>query len=212
MVMQKDGTPIRRPSFVHFGSEGPAREAYDRLAMATVQHSPSQQTVREEERVLAISYERALAMIPRLVRRVTGAQVQTLGDGYFVAETTDSRRELTIRLGRQGPDTRFSVRVESRTIVWMIVLVAVVAIGTAGLGVFPLIPWLQSVARREARERELLVHKTFRAIEDAVAEQDLAKGYRIAPGADVLTRAGERDELFDEAPGEERRKRSGRAV
>lgn len=180
--------------------------------MTMAQQSPAQQTVREEERVLGISYDRALAMVPRLVREATGAEVQTLGDGYFVAEMKvgSSKRELTVRLGRQGPDTRLSVRVESHAIVWMITLVIVLAIATAGLGIIPLIPWLQSVARREARERELLVHKTFRAIEDAVAEQGLSKGYRIAPGADAVTREGGQAEPLEE-PGEERRRRSGAA-
>lgn len=145
------------------------------------------QNIREEERVLGITYERALAMVPRLIREAANAEVQTLGDGYFVATAADgsAKRDVTVRLGRQGADTRVSVRVETYTQASMTVLVVLVAIFTAGLGVLPLIPWFQSVQRQQARARDLLVHRTFRAIEDAVAEQGVAGNYRIAPGADA---------------------------
>jgi hypothetical protein len=155
------------------------------------QSAPVQQNVREEERVLGISYERALAMVPRLMRDAANAEVQTLGDGYFVAQAADgsSKRDVTVRLGRQGADTRVSVRVETYTQASMTAMIIVVAILTMGLGILPLIPWLQSVARTQARERDLLVHRTFRAIEDAVAQQGVASNYRIAPGADATVPA-----------------------
>jgi len=180
--------------------------------MTMAQPSPAHQTVREEERVLGISFERALAMIPRLVRDATGAEVQALGDGYFVGvhDGGNAKRELTIRLGRQGPDTRFSVRVESHMVFWIVFAVILVGIATVAIGLIPLIPWLQSVQRREARERELLVHRIFRAIEDAVAEQGVSKGYRIAPGADAVMRENDQQAAHDEAT-EERRMQSGAA-
>jgi hypothetical protein len=157
------------------------------------QQTPAQPNVREEERVLGITYERALAMVPRLVREATGVEVETLGDGYFVAHPADgsAKREVTVRLGRQSADTRVSVRVETYTQASMTALVIIVAMLTAGLGILPLIPWLQSMARKQARERDLLVHRTFRAIEDAVAEQGVAGNYRIAPGADASVQEDE---------------------
>jgi len=151
------------------------------------QQAPAQLTVREDERVLPITYERALAMAPRIAREATGSELEELGDGYFVTKETKgtSRREVTLRLGRQGADTRLSVRVESFTDPWVATFIVLMAIVTLGIGVLALIPWIQSNQRRAARERDLLVHKTFRAFEDAVAEQGVAKGYRIAPGADA---------------------------
>ncbi|MBX3186527.1 MAG: hypothetical protein KF819_05910 [Labilithrix sp.] len=147
---------------------------------------PSNQSIREEERVLGIVYDRAVTMVPRLIQSATGAAPQELGDGYFVVETGDggARRQVTVRLGRQGADTRVSVRVETFTRATTTIIIVLVAIFTAGFGILPLIPWLQSVTRKQAQERDLLVHRTFRAIEDAVAEQGAAGNYRIAPGAD----------------------------
>jgi hypothetical protein len=143
--------------------------------------------VREEERVLPITYERALAMLPRLVKQTTGAEVAELGDGYFVATTvSDSQRqEMTIRLGRNGADTRLSVRVETSTEARLIFLFVALAIVTFGLGLLVALPWAQAAQRKSARARELLVHKTFRCFEDAVAEQGTTTNYRVAPGADA---------------------------
>lgn len=137
--------------------------------------------------MLGITYERALAMVPRLIREATGAEVETLGDGYFVAtpRSGSAKRDVTVRLGRQGADTRVSVRVETYTEASMTAIVILVAIFTAGLGILPLIPWFQSVQRQQARERDLLMHRTFRAIEDAVAEQGVGGNYRVAPGMDA---------------------------
>jgi hypothetical protein len=161
------------------------------------QHGAASPTpVREEERVLPITYERALAMVPRLVKQTNGADVTELGDGYFIANTTaDSRRhEMTIRLGRQGAETRLSVRVES-VVEWRLMLVFLVfAIVTFGLGVLIAIPWMQAAMRKSARARELLVHKTFRSFEDAVAEQGATTSYRVAPGADANVPETEEEE------------------
>ena len=159
------------------------------------------QTVREEERVLGIGYERALAMVPRLVRAATGAEPNELGDGYFVASLVERsmKREVTVRLGRQGPDTRFSVRVESYSHGKAILLFILFATLTLGLGMLVALPWMIAMQRREARERDLLVHKTFRAIEDAVAEQGAAGSYRIGPGADAAI--PEEEELAESTGG-----------
>jgi hypothetical protein len=166
-----------------------------------------QQTLREEERVLGISYDRAIAMMPRLIRDTTGAQPETLGDGYLIATVKQKnvRRELTVRLGRQGADTRFAVRVESFTLARMLPVFILAAILTAGLGVILLLPWLHSLARREARERDLLVHKVFRSIEDAVAEQGTAGNYRIAPGVGAVERETEMELRADGGDAEEQR-------
>jgi hypothetical protein len=157
------------------------------------QPATPQVTSREEERVLAISYDRAVAMIPKLAETATGAQPTALGDGYYVVkvEHPNGVREVTIRLGRQGADTRFSVRVDTIKSLPPKITILVVVFGllTFGLGVLAFLPWLVGIQRREARERELLVHKTFRAIEDAVAEQGVAGGYRIGPGADAASPA-----------------------
>ncbi len=163
------------------------------------QPAQNAQPIREEERVLGITYERALAMMPKLLESVTGAAPQALGDGYLVVPIRDGsqRRELTVRLGRQGADTRFSVRAESFNITWMITLIIAVAIFTAGLGIIPLIPWMQRTMRQQARERDLLIHRTFRAIEDAVAEQGSSMSYRIAPGADANVRVEEAEPLSE---------------
>jgi len=157
------------------------------------QPAQPQATAREEERVLGITYERSAAMIPKLIRQVTSAEPQELGDGYFLTpiEVGSQRREVTVRLGRQGADTRFSVRVESLTQVWFTTLIIIVGVCTLGLGILPLIPWTQSVQRRETRERELLTHKVFRAIEEAVAAQGVATNYRVGPGADANVRVEE---------------------
>jgi hypothetical protein len=174
------------------------------------QNNVGQQTTREEERVLGISYDRAIAMIPRLMREATGAEPEALGDGYLVARavTETATREVTVRLGRQGADTRFSVRVETLSQLKLTMTVVVVAMLTLGLGVFVLIPWIISRQRKDARDRDLLVHKTFRAIEDAVAEQGVASNYRIAPGADAAspTRvAADEPEPSEEAVAEDAR-------
>jgi hypothetical protein len=157
--------------------------------MTMNQPAQAQQTQREEERVLGISYDRAIQMIPKLIRQASGSNPEELGDGYYVAKLEGSagsqKREITVRLGRQGPDTRISVRVESFANPLYISIIIVVAIATLGIGVLPLIPWMQSIARKEGRERELLVHKTFRAIEEAVAQQGVSTNYRIGPGADA---------------------------
>jgi hypothetical protein len=160
----------------------------------TQQNTP-QLTSREEERVLGITYDRAVAMIPRLAKEAIGTEPTALGDGYFVVkvEHPNGVREVTIRLGRQGADTRFSVRVDTikSMSAQMTVIVVVFGIVTMGLGLLPFLPWLVGRQRQEARERDLLVHKTFRAIEDAVAEQGVAGGYRIGPGADATAPAEE---------------------
>jgi hypothetical protein len=156
--------------------------------MTMNQPPPAQQSVREEERVLGITYDRAVQMIPKLIRDASGANPQELGDGYYVAQLAGSsgqKREITVRLGRQGADSRFSVRVESFARPVYVAIMIIVGVATFGLGILPLIPWIQSIQRKEARERELLVHKTFRAIEEAVAQQGLSTNYRVAPGADA---------------------------
>jgi hypothetical protein len=177
----------------------------------TQQQNAGQPKIREEERVFGISYERALAMLPRLIRDTTGAEAQALGDGYFVAEmeSEDVKRELTFRLGRQGPDTRFSLRVETTRDVahWRMAIFVVVTVVTAGIGAAFLAPWLMRLYRQEARARDLLVHKTFRAIEDAVAAQGESNHYRVAPGAD----AAAPDDSADESPAEAAETRSRRA-
>jgi hypothetical protein len=147
-----------------------------------------QQTIREEERVLGISYDRAIVMVPRLIREAGGADAMMLGDGYFLSTMSNGtgRRELTVRLGRQGADTRFAVRVESFTHARTTLVFFFAAILTAGLGVLFLLPWLHGLGRREARERDLVVHRVFRAIEDAVAEQGAAPSYRLAAGVEAF--------------------------
>ena len=166
------------------------------------QPAPAQLTAREEERVLPIAYERALLMVPKLVEEAMGGPAQVLGDGYFVAQTGAKRRknEVTIRLGRQGPDTRLSVRVESLADPWSVLILIFMILFTAGIGVLALIPWIQANARRATRERDLLSHKIFRAMEDAVAEQGAGTGYRVAPGVD----ANVPDEVEETAAPEER--------
>lgn len=152
------------------------------------QQTPAQYNVREEERVLGIAYDRAVRAVPALVKQATGASVEELGDGYWVAtlEQGSTRREVTVRLGKQGPDTRFSVRAETTAQgAAFVALVVVVGIVTMGIGILALIPLIQGRQRKDQRERDLLVHKTFRAIEDAVAEQGAAPGYRIAPGVEA---------------------------
>ena len=149
------------------------------------QQAPQQTTVREEERTLGITYERALAIVPALLEKA--GTVSTLGDGYFVvASSGTQRRELTVRLGRSGADTRISLRAESFTDPSMTALVIVVAMVTMGLGVLVMLPWFMSAQRKESRERDLLVHRTLRSIEDAVAEQGVAPNYRVAPGMDAV--------------------------
>lgn len=173
--------------------------------MAMAQQQPAQITFREEERVLGIAYDRAVPMVPSLVKKATGADVEELGDGYWFATVPlphGGKREVTIRLGKQGPDTRFAVRAESSGGDWrFITLVVVVSILTMGLGILAFIPAMQARMRKEQRERDLLVHKTFRAIEDAVAEQGMSPGYRIAPGEGAVE--PEREEA---GPEEEARK------
>lgn len=126
-----------------------------------------------------------MPVVPRLVKKAIGADVQELGDGYWVATLTQEngvKREVTVRLGKQGPDTRFSVRAETTAQGGAFVaLMVLVGVFTFGLGYLFLIPYLQKRAREEQRQRDLLVHKTFRAIEDAVAEQGAASNYRVAP-------------------------------
>jgi len=162
------------------------------------QQAPAQVMFREEERVLGIAYERAVPMVPSLVKKATGAEVQELGDGYWVATVAvpdGSKREVTIRLGKQGPDTRFAVRAESTGANWKwVTLIIVVSLLTLGLGIFAFIPAMQKRLRTEQRERDLLVHKTFRAIEDAVAEQGVSPGYRVAPGEGAALPELESDE------------------
>lgn len=170
------------------------------------QPAPAQLSVREEERVLGIAYERAVPIIPRLVKKATGAvDVKELGDGYwvatFVVPETGVTREVTVRLGKQGPDTRFSVRAETTSMGRFFLLVLLtVGVVTMGLGVLFLLPWITSRQRTEQRERDLVVHKVFRAIEDAVAEQGAGTGYRVAaaevadkPPAEGHEIAGEED-------------------
>jgi len=151
------------------------------------QQAPAQVTFREEERVLGIAYDRALPMLPSLIKKATGAaSVEELGDGYWVASVSlpnGLKREVTVRLGKQGADTRFAVRAESTGTNWKwATLIIVVSVLTLGIGIFAFLPSIQARMRVEQRERDLLVHKTFRAIEDAVAEQGASPGYRIAPG------------------------------
>lgn len=168
------------------------------------QPAPVQQNVRDEERVLGITYERALVILPRLLKETSGGEVGTLGDGYFVVTSSEgtSKREMTVRLGREGADTRVSLRVETFTDPRMTMFVIVVAMLTAGLGVLLMLPWAQANQRRRARERDLLVHKTLRAIEDAVASQGAAPNYRVAPGADAVL--AEPLEIEEAAPEDER--------
>ncbi len=160
------------------------------------QQAPAQQTAREEERVLPIAYDRALVMVPKLAQEATGSAVEVLGDGYFVVQAATGRQqnEVTIRLGRQGADTRLSVRVESVTDTASVILLVCLILFTAGIGVLFMIPWLQARARRAMRERDLLSHRIFRAVEDAVAEQGESPGYRVAPGADANLRVEEPEE------------------
>lgn len=148
----------------------------------------AQQTTREEERVLGLSFERVQAMTPKLLQQVTGTVPQELGDGYYVVPITDKngrRRELTVRLGRSGPDTRIAVRAESYTSARMVFLLVTLGVLTMGVAILFMLPWLQSTMRSEARERELVMHRLFRTFEDAVAEQGVAGNYRIGPGADA---------------------------
>lgn len=167
------------------------------------QQQPSQLLLREEERVLGIAYDRAVPAVPKLVKKAIGAEVEELGDGYWVAALqlpSGIKREVTVRLGKQGPDTRFSVRAETTSMGRLFVLtLLVVGVVTFGIGIVPLIPWITARQRTEQRERDLLVHKTFRAIEDAVAEQGVAPTYRIAPGEGAVTERAPLDEAVDDA-------------
>ncbi|MFO0740489.1 MAG: hypothetical protein U0270_31620 [Labilithrix sp.] len=181
------------------------------------QQQPSQLLVREEERVLGIAYDRAVPAVPKLVKKAIGAEVEELGDGYWIAAVKlpgGIKREVTVRLGKQGPDTRFAVRAETTSMGRTFLLtLLVVGIVTFGIGILPLIPWITARQRSEQRERDLLVHKTFRAIEDAVAEQGVAPGYRVAPGEGAVVERASHDEA-DEAeddPGAAAQARGGAA-
>jgi hypothetical protein len=173
------------------------------------QQAPAPLPVREEERVLGIAYDRAVRAVPSLVKKATGATgVEELGDGYWVTsfrEPDGQTRELTVRLGKQGPDTRFNVRAETTaqgaSFVWLMVLVGVF---TFGLGYLALIPYLQKRAREGQRARDLLVHKVFRAIEDAVAEQGASPNYRIAAGEGAAEPEREAAEEAEDVPAERR--------
>jgi hypothetical protein len=131
----------------------------------------AQSASRDPERVIAIPYERAIATIPRLISQVTNATPQELGDGYFLATTRsgDLVRELTLRLERQGPDTRVAVRVETISKTWLVSLFILFCVMTLGIGALIMIPWIQARRRRDGRERDVVTHKMFRAIEDVVA-------------------------------------------
>jgi len=148
------------------------------------QQAPAQQNAREEERVLGISYDRAVRAMPALVKKALGAEVNELGDGYWVAAFGDDvKHELTVRLGKQAADTRFMVRAETTSQgAAFITFLIIFSIITMGLGLLPLLPMLMKRQREAQRNRDLLVHKMFRAIEDAVADQGASPNYRVAAG------------------------------
>lgn len=164
------------------------------------------QNVREEERSFGIAYERAVPMVPRTLRAVTGIAPTEVGDGYFTVEMGkgNGRRQITLRLGRESADTRILIRVETFIDVKVILSVVALGIVTAGIGVLPLIPWLSALTRKQAQDREVLLHRIFRALEDAVAEQGASNHYRIAPGADEMRASVEQS---GEHPLEEGRRR-----
>ena len=166
---------------------------------------------KEEETMLPVSYERALAMTPRLVRAVAKVEPTKLGDGYFTA-VSDDGLTFTVRLGRVGADTRLRIQtlVSSRQ-PWR-----ALASRRRGLGLlharlfvgvvsertgwrWPWFSWAfysmgglvvsgRAFARRRVQrlqERELKAHALLRAFEDA-ALKGVAGNYRVASGASPL--------------------------
>lgn len=227
----------------------------------------------EEARIFEIAYERACLVVPNLVARAVSGRVQDHGAGYYVvfcAGEAGFQREVTLRLGREGNDTRVVVRaqtavasvpdalaslgasssralpqitaIEKRTVAFrravgatiafflLFVLTPIVASAlektapislmgaTLAGGVLSLIrlsrlifhnaaPTItiaptdaghtrmmleaQARAQRETRERDVLVHKALRAVEDAVAGQTTSAHYRVAPQGRTLEPARE---------------------
>lgn len=183
--------------------------------------------VHEGERTIPISYDRTCRMAARLVAGTMNAEVVSLADGYFVARRKLRwiTREMTVRLGREGADTRVGVRVASATrFSWEMVLGLVVGAGVmlAGLvyqiqfhgaalailvvlaGVMCLSTMMARMTKassaKEALGRELLLHAMLRTFEEAAVNQGVADHYRVAPGADRVSH-----EEPDEEPVGERR-------
>lgn len=168
-----------------------------------IDETPAVNNVREEERVFGIAYDRALAIVPRLICRLTGEEPVQVAEGYFVAHTSggsgSGNRELTVRLARHGADTRVRIRVETSAVLLGALLFVVVFFLTLGLGLIVMVPWTRADERKRRLERESLVHRTFDVIEVAVAEQGATANYRIAPGASTEeARAAAHDDAVED--------------
>jgi hypothetical protein len=163
------------------------------------------QRTYEEERTFGVRFEHARALVPRLLERAVGTKVDTLEDAYFVARA-DRTTAVTVRLGRAEADTRCLVRVtslhDSHTLVaGSILLMTFVGMAMElSTGYFSLARshWFRmlvmmagalavayaarSAQQKQAVARDVLAHKIFRTIEDAVASQSVMGHYRVAPG------------------------------
>jgi hypothetical protein len=136
----------------------------------------------EEAHTFAAPIDTVVAIAPKVLERVVGGKVETLGDGYLVARQAAGRggtRELTLRLHRAGADTSALVRVSTNAEGWVTFLTILFAIATFGLGLLLLVPFLMRANREEARKRELLAHGVARAVEEAIAAPPTS--YRVAP-------------------------------
>lgn len=182
------------------------------------------QLEKEEDTTLALTYERALAITPRLVAATAKAEPTKLGDGYFVAVTDDGVK-MTVRLGRAGADTRVRIhtlvsnRPPTKFIASLVGFVIVVSLVPLGVRFnIPSVPFvllllgfvLLGVALVSGRaftkgraqrllDRDLRVHAVIRSFEDAVMDEGVAGSYRVAPGVDAPPFASLEDRSEEEA-------------
>ena len=154
-------------------------------------------------------------MVVFAVATKTGVTLEVLGDGYFRGRTASGT--LTIRLNREGADTRVVVRAEEGqrrdrqlvSLAWLVALVSglsfvshhhgprfFAAVGMLFASVLvagAARDWLHGRAAERSTQREILVHDVLRAMEDAAESQGMAGGYRVAPGLDAVATTPEPD-------------------
>jgi hypothetical protein len=118
-----------------------------------------------------------------LAQELGGAAVEEPTTGFFTwTEGTRFRKErYTLRTyaSMQGTRVSFDCRSETSTSPWVMLLFALVLVGTAGLGILFVLPFLHDPTSE--RRREIAMFRLLRTLEAALVPSP--GSYRVASGA-----------------------------
>lgn len=135
----------------------------------------------KEVRTVDVPLDVCTDVVRRVIADEVGARVQEPTTGFFhwTEGSALTRVRYTLRTYAAEPGTRITLEAQGDLPAWVLALVALALLMTAGLAVLFVVPLLASA--RSERQREVRMFKWLRAIDLALTPSQ--GSYRVAQGA-----------------------------